>query len=319
MLRNPIFLRGLTLALTAAAALGLTLGAAGTEDLSGGPVARDMEIATYRNIPYQADFLAVGDAVSFQLETEPERGQVELTETGFVYTPDADQTGSDIFTYTATDSQGRSSAPAKVRVQIEKPASGVVYADLEGEACAAAAQRLAEEGIFVGACLGGTYFFEPARSVSRSEFLAMTMAVTGAEAPAVTMTGFCDDAAIPTWAKAYASAALSDGLIYGSPSAEGMAFRGEEPISVAAAAAILDRALSVSDVDLETWYADREAVPSWAAQAVGNLESVQVMAVGSYGSDGLEEPITRAQAAQMLAAADTLLEGEQTGWLDWLL
>ena len=69
----------------------------------------------------------------------------------------------------------------------------------------------------------------------------------------------------------------------------------------------------ISDVDLDVWYADREAVPSWAAQAVGNMEALSVLSVGSFGSQTMEQTVTRADAAQMLSAAKTLLEGETSG------
>lgn len=42
--------------------------------------------------------------------------------------------------------------------------------------------------------------------------------------------------------------------------------------------------LNLGDVDLDVWYADREAVPSWAAQAVGNMEAFSVLSAGSFGS-----------------------------------
>ena len=76
---------------------------------------------------------------------------------------------------------------------------------------------------------------------------------------------------------------------------------------------VLNRLLDVEDVDLAVWYAGRETVPSWAAQAVGNLEAVNVLATGSFGSDSLETTVTRADAAQMLSAARTLLEQEKDG------
>lgn len=75
------------------------------------------------------------------------------------------------------------------------------------------------------------------------------------------MTGFCDDEAIPTWAKAYAAAGVTDGIIRGTSTAEGVAFRGEEPITFNEAATVLNRVLDLGDVDLAVWYADREAVP----------------------------------------------------------
>lgn len=82
---------------------------------------------------------------------------------------------------------------------------------------------------------------------------------------------------------------------------------------------MLDRVLDAGDVDLTVWYADRQAVPTWAAQAVGNMEALNVLSAGSFGSDAMEEAVTRADAAQMLSAARTLLEGEPSGgWFDWL-
>jgi len=77
--------------------------------------------------------------------------------------------------------------------------------------------------------------------------------------------------------------------------------------------------LNLGDVDLQVWYADREAVPSWAAQAVGNMEALSVLQTGSFGSNTMEEPVTRGDAAKMLSAARTLLGGEEPqNLLDWL-
>ena len=66
---------------------------------------------------------------------------------------------------------------------------------------------------------------------------------------------------------------------------------------------MLNRVLDLGDVELEVWFADREAAPSWAAQAVGNMEALNVLNVGSFGSDRLETAVTRADAARMLSAA----------------
>ena len=288
----------------------------------GAPAAQDLEIKTYRGVPYQAKFLAVdkeGEAVTFALEDMPKKGTVVIADDSFTYAPDEGTTGSDKVTYTATDSAGHTSLPATVTVTIEKTKSGVDYKDMEGSAAAAAAQELAETGVFTGARIGKHYYFEPDRPVSRSEFLAMVMETAGREVTAVTMTGFCDDAAIPTWAKAYAAAGVAEGIVQGSATAEGAAFRGGDAITFSQAATILDRVLDLGDVDLDVWYADREAVPSWAAQAVGNMEAVSVLSAGSFGSGTMEAPVTRADAALMLSAARTLLEGEAepAGFFGW--
>lgn len=148
----------------------------------------------------------------------------------------------------------------------------------------------------------------------------MALETAGRDVTAVTMTGFCDDAAIPTWVKAYAAAGVAEGIVQGTSTAEGVAFRGNSPITFNEAATVLNRLLDVEDVDLAVWYAGRETVPSWAAQAVGNLEAVNVLAVGSFGSDSLDTTITRADAARMLSAARTVLDQEKDdgGLFGWL-
>lgn len=285
-----------------------------------GPAVRDLKVKTYRDIPYRGGFLVDGQdgGLTYKIVKEPKKGSVTIEGTEFIYTPVEGRLGKDSFTYTATDSAGNTSGEAKVTVVIVKPKSGVKYSDMEGAASAAAAQWMAEEGIFTGSCIGDGYYFEPDRVVTRSEFLAMTLETAGIAPTSVTMTGFCDDEAIPVWAKAYAASGLSEGVVLGTVTEEGVAFRGDEPVTFNQAAAILDRVLSVADVDLAEWYADRDAVPTWAAQAVANMESVSVMAVGSFGSESLNESVTRADAARMLSSAAALLEGEESGPMSWL-
>ena len=288
----------------------------------GAPTAQDVELRTYRDIPVQGRFLASdseGEDMTFALVDQPRKGTVTIQGADFTYTPDEGVTGGDSFTYAATDSAGHVSQPATVTVTIEKTKSGVTYADTEGSPAAAAAQHLAEAGIFTGDKIGDQYYFQPDEEVSRSEFLAMVMETAGMEVTPVTMTGFCDDESIPTWAKAYAAAGVADGIIQGKNTAEGAAFRGGQAITFNEAATVLDRVLDLGDVELDVWYADREAVPSWAAQAVGNMEAVSVLAAGSFGSQTMEQAVTRADAAQMLSAARTLLDGDEPkGLFDWL-
>ena len=319
--------RTFALALTAAMLLSVNAGAlfgkkkAHAEPAAGAPIAQEITISTYRDIPCKARFLATdseGEDMTFAVAEQPRKGSVTIDGADFTYTPDEGVTGGDSFTYTATDSAGNVSLPATVTVTIDKTRSGVTYADTADSAAAAAAQDLAERGVFTGAKIGDTYYFEPEKTVSRSEFLAMILETAGRDVTAVTMTGFCDDGAIPTWAKAYAAAGVTDGIIRGTATAEGVAFRGEEPITFNEAATVLNRVLDLGDVDLSVWYADREAVPSWAAQAVANMEAVSVLAAGSFGSEEMSDQVTRADAAQMLSAAGRLLDGEKPGIFDWL-
>jgi hypothetical protein len=302
---------------------GALFGRKQAEAEDGAPVAQDLELSTYRDIPYEGQLLASdgeGDDMTFAVAEEAKKGTVVIDGVNFTYTPKAGVTGTDRFTYTATDSAGHTSLPATVTVTIEKVRSGVTYSDMDGSSAAAAAQQLAETGVFTGARLGDRYYFEPDRTVSRSEFLAMALETAGREVTEVTMTGFCDDESIPTWAKAYAAAGVADGIVQGKTTDQGAAFQGEAAITFNEAATVLDRVLDMGNVDLDEWYADREATPSWAAQAVGNMEALSVLSAGSFGSSTLERAVTRADAAQMLAAAQTLLDGGEThtGLLGWM-
>lgn len=316
-MRKTMWKRG-TLLVMAVVLLSVNAGAlfgwgAKEEMVSGIPEAIDITCETYQGVSCHGQLQGSGEngeELTFALAKEPGKGTVTLEENRFIYTPRVTATGTDRFTYVVVDAHGNSSAPATAEIRIQRTRSGVTYADLEGSDAAVAAQHLAEEGVFVGAKLGENYYFEPDREVLRSEFLAMAMETVGREVTAVTMTGFCDDAVIPTWAKAYAAAGVAEGIVQGSMTEAGSAFRGEEAITFNEAATVLDRVLGLEDVDLQAWYVDRDAVPSWAAQAVANMESVQVMAAGSFGSHTMEEPVRRADAARMLSAVRTLLEGD---------
>ena len=274
----------------------------------GAPIARNMEIKAYRGVAYTGTLEAIdneGGALTFQITTLPAKGTLEFGEEGvFVYTPDANKAGSDSFAFTATDESGNVSAPATVKIKIARVSSGVDYADTAGKDCATAAVDLAEHGVFVGARVGDGWFFEPERTVSRSEFVAMAMAAAGIKPSDVTVTGFADDDAIPTWAKGSVAGALEAGVVRGTATEQGVVFRAESDVTLSEAAAVLNRVLRVTDVDLADFDG---AEPAWCAQAVANLESVSVAPAGGFGG-GLDRAVTRGEAARLLSAAMALAE-----------
>ena len=307
----------LTLSVNAAALFG---GKEKAQPAEGSPTAQALEIRTYRGIPYHAQFLAAGgegEDLTFTVEKEPKKGTVQIDGASFTYTPEGDSTGSDSFTYTVTDSAGRVSQPATVSVTIEKAKSGVTYADTADSTAAVAAQDLAEAGIFTGAKIGDQYYFEPDKPVSRSEFLAMVMETAGDEPTAVTMTGFCDDAAIPTWAKGSVSSALKAGVIQGERAPTGApVFSAGTDITCGEATVMLDRLLNMADVPLEA--AGLSVQGHWAGQAAANLAASGVLTPDQSTSAALSEPLTRAAAAELLdGALDVLAAREARSWLPW--
>lgn len=287
------------------------------------PVARNMELTTYKNVAITGYFDAVdgeGDCLTFQLTSTPARGAVTLAEDGssqFVYTPYENKTGRDSFTYVAIDPAGNTSPEAKVSLRIDKPDTKVTYSDLAGHPVQKAAIRLAEEGVYVGRYVNGRYFFDPDQPVTRAQFLTMAMSVAGLEdLEGITLTGFSDDDAIPTWAKGAVSAALKAGVVQGSRDESGApVFRAGSSISRAEAAVMLDNLLDITDVPVAVFSAGSG---HWAAQSAANLSASGIIRAEDAGSVPLSGTLTMADAAEMLDGALDMMETRDSGsWLPW--
>lgn len=265
------------------------------------PIAENLELRTYRETSVGGTLQAVdpeGDLVTFRLCSEPKKGTLILKGAGFVYTPDPRKKGKDSFTYTATDAHGNVSAEAQVTVSIEKRSGKICYADLDGDPLAYAALRLAEENVFIGERVGGSWCFSPDREVTRGEFLTMCASMTGMQPlNGVTRTGFYDDEIIDLWLKPYVSAALMCGVVQGSAGDGGrIVFDPERTITAAEAAVMLNNFLLITD---SSGVSASENVPVWAERAVGNLTACEICTSGFRA----ELPMTRRDAAAMLSAA----------------
>ena len=218
------------------------------------PVAENFEFETYRGVSFGGKLCAVdpdGDAVSFEITTQPKKGTIELSDDGS-------------------------------------------FVDMDGSASYCSAVRLAECGAFVGKQIGGEYYFEPQKTLSRGEFVAMCLCVTGTDVlRGVVSTGFADDGSIPDWQRAYVASAGRDGVVKGK---SGAVFDAEAEISRAEAGVMLDRLLSLTNVSCEN--------SGWAAQSAANLDACGIMDSENVDSAAL----THAEAADMLAAAMNVLE-----------
>ena len=260
-------------------------------------------------------------ALPIELTSTPARGAVTLAEDGssqFVYTPYENKTGSDSFTYVAIDPAGNTSPEARVSLRIDKPDTKVTYSDLAGHPIQKAAVRLAEEGIYVGRYVDGRYFFDPDQAVTRAQFLTMAMSVAGLEdLEGVSLTGFSDDGAIPTWAKGAVSAALKAGVVQGSRDASGApVFGASDTITRAEAAVMLDNLLDITDVPVAVFSTGSDG--HWAAQAAANLSASGIIRAETAGAVQLADTLTVAGAAEMLDGALDVMEARRSGsWLPW--
>lgn len=285
------------------------------------PIARNMELDTYKNVAITGYFDATdneGDTLSFRLTSTPTRGSVTLAEDGssqFIYTPYENKTGRDSFSYVAQDTAGNTSPEATVSIRITKPDTKVTYADLEGHSAHKAAIRLAEDGIYVGAYMNGRYFFAPDQPVSRAQFLTMAMDCTEMlPLDGISLTGFHDDTAIPTWAKGPVSAALKAGIIRGGKDENGApVFGAEQIITRGEANVMLNNLLDISDVPVEVFSPNGDG--HWASQAAANLAASGVLSPSDTGAAALSQPLTMGDAAQLLDGALTVMSSRDQNWL----
>lgn len=272
------------------------------------PVAEHMELETYRGVSIGgqlAAYDAEGDAVTFEIETEPMKGTVELSSDGyFIYTPDENRRGRDYFGFRAVDSQGNTSQEGTVIIKLVRQKSALTYSDMTGHGAEYAAIALTEAGVFTAEAVGSDHLFQPDETVTRGEFLSMCMTAADCDLlKGVSSTGFQDDDTIDTWLKPYVSTALLNGYVRGIATDTGAVFQPDDPICLKDACEILNSVLGVTDVVSAANYVSADSDSSWV-QAAANLTACDIM---PDRWEDWEQHLTRSQAAEMLQGAMALL------------
>ncbi len=277
----------------------VTLSIRGKEDHA--PVAEDSALETYKNIPNEAALKASdpeGQTMTYTVVRQPRRGAVEIgTDGSFTYTPKKNKVGVDSFTYTATDPAGNVSREATVTVRILKPTDAAQYTDTVRTDCRFEAEWLRNTGLFTGEILGGQQCFQPEKTVTQGQFLAMVTQLLQIPAePQTEYTAAVEEA--PVWLQPYLTAALRSGLLAGWP--EGQSFDPDAPVTGTQAAVILQNALdlpvSMETVELETAESPTTADVALAAMAENGLALTGEMV------------LHRADAAKMLYQVKTLAQ-----------
>ena len=285
------------------------------------PVVTDAEFETIKNIPITCEFPASdadGDELAFTFVSEPKRGSVSVCEDApnkFVYTPKEGKTGTDSFTFMASDPSGAQSEVAKVTIKIVKNAAKMTYADMEGDPAHYAALKLAADGVLIGRRIGGDYYFEPETAMTRGEFIALAMTCLGISPDdAAATAGFADDQDTAAWLRPYVSAAAKKGIVTGKSRPDGtLVFGASDEITRAEAAVILANAVGLVTTDPAPTAADMDAVPVWAENSVALASASGIMSLFDDGTIRPMSAVTRADAANMLWGAVEVSEtlGEQ--------
>ena len=272
----------------------MTLNIRGKENKA--PNAQDSTLETYKNIPNQGKLKAQdpeGESLTYTLVRSPKRGDVQLCEDGsFTYTPKKNKVGVDSFTYTAADPAGNVSREATVTVQIIKPNDVRQYTDTGAFDCQFEAEWMRNTGLFVGESVNGQSCFQPEKTVSGGEFLAMVVQLL--EIPVDNRETVELPEQTPQWLRPYLTAAMRAGL---TDRLQDMDMNA--PVDGAQAAVMLQNALDLS-VSQELLEAEQvalvendEQIPAWAAA------SVTVLAENGIFLGGMES-LTRGDVANIL-------------------
>lgn len=268
------------------------------------------QLMTYKNIAVFGNMIAddpEDDILKYEIVSYPKKGILSVTDkyTGeFIYTPTKNYTGKDSFTYTVTDAYGNRSDVIKMDIKISRSEHGTVFDDLIGQNCHNSAIMLSDLGIMTGKIEGEKNIFDPEGSVSRAEFLVMSMKIAGIDISGVSdsaVSVFSDDGNIPSEYKNYVIAAYNMGYIKGYDSDGELVFHPQENVTVAEACVMLNNIINIGKPVTKPVFSDSDSIPSWAEDAISALCAAGIVNT----RDGYVMPseiLTRADAAEILAA-----------------
>ena len=275
-----------------------------------------LSVSTHRNVSVYGKLSGYdfdGDEISFEVVKYPENGLITMfdKESGeFRYTPAKDHTGKDSFEYVVRDKYGNYSAASTIELNISKSSLSDVLSDMGGHKAHTSAITMVEKGIMNTTEADGKTVFSPELSVSREEFLVMTMKAAGikiagdVQSSASIDSGFADDESISASARGYVALAKQKGIINGSVVGSESFFYPQNTITVAEAAVIVKNVMNVSGHKIEasgsiSVFKDHSDIPAWAEDAIKTLNFVGVIDVdGGYVYPNKD--LTRASAAMML-------------------
>ncbi len=265
---------------------------------AGAPTAFDLVAETATGLSVSGMFSGYdpdSEGLAFEVVSAPSKGDLTLSGSQFVYTPHEGKSGADEFSYVARDSSGNYSDITSVSVRINDLYEDLHYVDMAESNNHYAALCLADEGIMRGTTVAGYDFFSPTDTVSRGEFLAMLMQVTGLDAniPTIGATGLAEDADIPVWMKSYISTALASGIVSGYAEEDIVTFNALSPITKAQAAVMTASVLELDAPVMSAQYLD---APEWAAASLAAVSSAGIFESGSL----YDETLTRDEAAGIL-------------------
>lgn len=268
----------------------------------------DISIETMKGIAVYGSVTASdpeGDTLTYYVTEQPKKGSVVISDSAtgsFIYTPDEKKRGRDSFTVNVVDEYGNWSEAIEVSIKINKNSAGVEYSDLDGHWAHNAAIKMTDAGVMNGAYIDADAYFYPNNAVSREDFVTMVMKTIGlSDIPEITKVVFADDDKISESARNYCRAAEKLGFIDGVEENGAVYFNPKSTITRAEAAVILRNIIRAEVSDSVSVFADNEAIPAWAYEAVYAMRELGIMNGMSGNSFSPNSTLTRAEVASILA------------------
>ena len=215
---------------------------------------------------------AEGDTLCYVIIKYPEVGSIKVLDENsgeFVYTPPADYTGEDSFTYVARDEWGNFSKPCEVSISVTERLSEVVYTDMKNHKDYNAAVALTAVGAVDGRLIGDGVYFCPDDTVTKAEFLTMAMKCAGVSVDSTLTEVYFDDAdKIPAPMMSYVATAAKMGIAEGYFNGEELLFSPNSPITKYEAAMIMSALTDVSYEGEIPVFKDTDTFPVFASDAI---------------------------------------------------
>ncbi|KQY93617.1 hypothetical protein ASD24_20840 [Paenibacillus sp. Root52] len=173
------------------------------------------------------------------------------------------------------------------------------FSDIEGHWAADSIREAGGLGIVKGYADGT---FHPGAQVTRAEFTAMLVRMLKpvSDHEDATSLSFTDEAQIEKWARKEIAQASVLGWIQGDASGN---FYPNAPITRAEMAVMVSRALTLTDVAINSSFTDAASIPTWARQAAAHMQQSGLMKGRVNGAFDSSALTTRAEATQVLMRA----------------
>lgn len=157
-----------------------------------------------------------GDECALSVVSYPSHGEITVSPDGsVVYTPPEDFTGTEKLVFRAADKFGASSPEATLEIEVAANASGLKFADMDGDPAHLGAVKLCENEVMTYKSQNGEYVFEPDGEVARIDFVVMLTCAAGESGSvrASAQTEAADGGTLSSGLKGYLAFACENGFV----------------------------------------------------------------------------------------------------------